>query len=756
MAITLEAVVQSIVYRNPETDWSVLRVQINAGEDAVVTGHTAARPGQGVRALGDWKKDKQGRVNFESSQIAAFNPNTPEGVEAFLGSGVIKGLGPATAKRIVGEFGADALRVLSEEPESIKKITGIGKRKAERIIQGWADHQGLSGIMAFLHSQGLPSGLCRRIFKAYGSEAVAAIKGDPYKLTEIRGIGFKVADSIGLKMGVSKNNPRRLDAGILYALQDLNNAGHCGEHKDQFLQRCIGLLEAEVDPVKLAMARAEQPSGSYPAVIHRDGAILYSGWLAKKEQFIAKRLLSLARAAPRFPDQSPKVEAALRDAMQARGGSLTDTQKEAVRMILTRRIGVLTGGPGCGKTHTLNVALAALTALGLTVSLAAPTGKAAQRASEATGRQASTLHRLLGLRGPGAAAQPVAANVLVVDESSMVDVPMMAEICAAVIGGTSLVLVGDIDQLPSVGPGSVLGEVMRSGVVPVVRLTEVFRQAAGSLIIQNAHAINAGVFPRSGGRGDDFFVMTGKNMASIAQAESEKDDAVRPSAISGAVAQSIVDLVSRRLPAAYGFDPITDIQVLCPANTGISGVKAMNEALQMALNPAPSSKVMRFGVRYGMADKVIQIRNNYDLNIFNGDVGIIIGIDTENEIVRLDFQGRHVEIEFDDLEDLRLAYAMTIHKSQGSQARAVVIPMVTQHWMMLQRNLLYTGVTRARELAIVVGSERAISRAVRHNPSSERQTLLGQMLIEGAEPGKERSQGSMEQQDDLELRFSPG
>lgn len=741
MANQIEGVVRSVVFRNSDTDWSVLRIATGSGADeAFVTGFTAAREGQGVSAVGDWKKDKLGRTSFEATQISAYMPNSVEGIESFLSSGVVKGVGPKIAQRLVQAFGDQTLQVLGETPEAVRDVPGIGPRKAQSIIKGWADHRGLADIMAFLHSQGLPSGLCRRLFKAYGADAVPAIKGDPYKLTEIRGIGFKVADAIGMKMGVSRNNPRRLDAGVVYALQELNKAGHCGEYKTDFQTRCMVLLEAEQDAVVLAIARAEQPpaKGSGFAVLHRDHDVLYAGWLARKEQFIAERLATLSRAASRFDRNAGLVEKALAAAMAARGGSLTDQQKDAVRMILSRRVGVLTGGPGCGKTHTLNIALDALDRLGLTVALAAPTGKAAQRASEATGRQAATLHRLLGLRGGNETAQPVAANVLVVDESSMIDVPMMAQICSAVMGGTSLVLVGDIDQLPSVGPGAVLGDVMRSGVVPVVRLTEVFRQAAGSLIIQNAHLINSGVFPRSGGRDDDFFVMTGKNVPSIAKAEGLERVDERPPAIASAVAQSIVDLVSRRLPRAYNFDPISDIQVLCPANTGQSGVKAMNEALQSALNPSPSASVLRFGTRFGLGDKIIQIRNNYDLSIFNGDVGIIIGIDSGEEVVRLDFQGRHVEVDFDDLEDLRLAYAMTIHKSQGSQARAVVIPMVTQHWMMLQRNLLYTGVTRARELAVVVGAERAIARAVKHNPSSARQTLLGQLLREGSQPGAQR------------------
>ena len=740
----VEATVASIAYRNPDNDWSVLRVVRKspaksdsgkaAGKDDTPTqfsvlGNTAAQVGQTITAHGTWKIGRTGAKEFQASQITAFLPATAAGMVSFLSSGVIRGVGATTAKRLVDAHGLGIVDILDKEPARLLDISGIGKAKAEKIIAGWKEHRNVSEIMLFLHSQSLTPALCRRIYKSFGNDSISVIKNDPYSLTQIRGIGFKIVDKIGKNLGIAANNPKRIAAGIEHALSDVISSGSSGEQQDRFADRCRSLLETDAASIQSGMERAQASTKDCTALLVKHDDVLYSSDLAHKEEAIAHTLRDLAFAPVQH--DLDRIRRAVDAVIAKHGGTLTQEQINAVRLPLEHRVGVLTGGPGCGKTHSLKVALAAMAELGLSVALAAPTGKAAQRASEATGMRATTVHRLLGIKGDFVPNNKVLADVLVIDESSMIDIHLMHSICRAISPKTSLLLVGDIDQLPSVGPGAILGDVMRSKIVPTVRLTQIFRQAQGSLIITNAHAINGGKFPQSGGRDDDFFLVTGKNTKSISDAEAITDAAIRPGKVSESVAAEIVSLVSQRIPSKYLLHPIRDIQVLCPAKTGACGVHAMNDALQKALNPNPSDKIVRGGTRFGVADKVMQVRNNYDLGVFNGDVGMVTDIDHENECMTVDFTDRSVSIEFDDLDDLRLAYAMTIHKSQGSQSPAVVIPMVNQHWIMLQRNLLYTGVTRAKQLAVVVGQSRSISQAVRENPSSERTTRLAHLIEHG-------------------------
>lgn len=717
---------ERITFRHDENDWSVLRVRIkDMVELQTVVGYTGAQLGQVITATGAWKGTKFGR-QFEAAQIVAASPSTTAGLASYLGSGTIKGVGAKLAEQLVGHFGMDVLRVLDEAPERLREIRGIGASKAEKILMGWEAQKAVQEIMVFLHSQDITPSLCRRIYKAYGDDAIARITANPYSLClDVRGIGFKTADAIGRRLGVPLTSAYRVQSGLVHLMQELTTAGHCGCLRPDFVTKAAEVLE--VDPWRVTEVLDETLATDSLLFVEHDGAIFPSR-LARAEERIADGLLKLLK---RSPPYASRVNAALiQRAAERCGMKLANKQRIAVEMGLQNKVCIITGGPGCGKTATLNVLLAAFKELRLKVALTAPTGKAAQRAREATGMDAMTIHRLLGIKGAtDDQDSKIHADVLVIDESSMIDVPLMAKIVAAVQRNTSVIMVGDVDQLPSVGPGQVLADIIRSECVPVTVLDEIFRQAAGSAIIANAHAINRGAVPLSAGRDGDFFVLTERNVPAIREAMSLEDETAIPAAVAQAVADEIESLVKDRLPARYGFDPIADIQVLSPMNKGGCGVHELNRRLQAALNPNPDQWTQRFGTRYGIGDKVIQVRNNYGLEIFNGDIGLVAAVNDKDETLQVRFDNRVVEIPFDDLDDLKLAYAMTIHKSQGSQAPAIVIPMVTQHWNMLQRNLLYTGVTRAAKLAVLAGQGRAIAAAVRTVSSTQRLTRLKCLLV---------------------------
>lgn len=721
----ITAEVERLTFRHDENDWAVLRIRVRGmREEQTLVGFTNAQPGQTVSAVGVWKSTKFGR-QFQASQIVASSPTSPVGLAAYLGSGILKGVGQKMAEQLVRHFGMNVLSVFDESPHRLTEVKGIGTAKAEKILMGWDAQKEIQEIMVFLHSQRIPPSLCRRIHKAYGEQAIAKITENPYRLClDVRGFGFKTADEIGRNLAIPRTSVYRVEAGMVHLMQEITKGGHCGCLRSEFLARATEALQ--VDPARIAEVLDESLAAPRAQFVEHDDAIFLSR-LARAEERVAEDLLRVLSGPPLYLNRVTDV---LIDRAAAECGmKLANKQRQAVEMGLRHKACVITGGPGCGKTATLKVLLAAYRMLRLNVALTAPTGKAAQRAREATGIDSMTVHRLLGIKGTADDMDSqIHADVLVIDECSMVDVPLMAKIMRAVQENTAIVMVGDVDQLPSVGPGQVLADIIRSGCVPVTVLDEIFRQAAGSAIIANAHAINRGALPESSGRNGDFFVLTERNTPSIRAAGEQEDESKIPAAVAAAVADEIEALVKHRLPARYGFNPITDIQVLSPMNKGGCGVYELNRRLQEALNPHPAQWTQRYGIRFGVNDKVIQVRNNYDLEIFNGDVGFVVAVDDTDEALRVRFDGRVVAIPFDDLEDLKLAYAMTIHKSQGSQAPAVVIPMVTQHWNMLQRNLLYTGVTRAAKLAVLAGQGRAIAAAVRTVSSTKRLTRLDQLL----------------------------
>lgn len=718
--------VERIVHRNNEDDWSVIRVtRPDVPTGHLVVGFSSCQPGQGIEVDGQWIHKPPYGDEFVADRIVALSPTTPSGLVAYLGSGMLPGVGPKIAALMVQRFGMTLLDVLDATPERIREIRGVGPAKAARVIAGWKAQSAIRNIMLFLHSQNLSASLCRRIYKALGEAAVDAIKQNPYRLcTEVRGVGFKTADGIARELAIPQGSEQRVLAGITFQLDEMTATGNCGCERPRFLAACSALLEVPAARVDEVLASALAGESDSCQLVEFDG-VVYPAALANAEARIADALVAHA---DHIPSYIGRVDAGLVAwAAGRRGMTLAPKQQKAVWAGLTKSVSVITGGPGCGKTATLNVLLAAFQRLGLSVALVAPTGKAAQRAFEATGVHASTVHRLLSrVRDK---KDTIDTDVLVVDETSMVDVPLMARVMAALDVKTSLVLVGDVDQLPSVGPGQVLADVIASGVIPVTVLDEVFRQAAGSAIITNAHAINHGQVPASAGAQGDFFVLTENNTRTIASA-MQADDADRPAAVAAAVADEIEQLVVDRLPKAYGVDPVRDVQVLAPMNKGACGVIEMNRRLQAKLNPRPFQHISHHGLKFGTGDKVIQRRNNYALEIFNGDVGYVESVGLEDETLNVQFDRGIVAIPFDDLIDLSLAYALTIHKSQGSQAPVVIVPLVSQHQIMLQRNLLYTGVTRASRLAVVIGQSAALATAVHRVSFARRVTRLKTLLAE--------------------------
>jgi exodeoxyribonuclease V alpha subunit len=713
----VSGIIERITYRN-ENDWSVLRVKIGkSNQISTVTGHCNAQVGEQIHAKGEWKNAAPYGMQFVAETVSVSKPNTPEGLTRYLGSGVIKGVGQSTAKKIVNAFGMNTISILDESPEKLKDIAGIGVKKADKIAQAWGEQKAVSEIMLFLNEHHIAPYLCRRIYNQYSVQSIEKIQSNPYILSlEVSGIGYKTADKIAQQFDIPLDSAQRIKAALVYLMQQANSNGNCGVIKSTLVQSAVELLNVSPERIQYVLECELKLLGTNKYLVEHEN-IVYTCVIAACEERIASTIYKMANSATPWTIDAVK---AVDDAQNELGITLANQQRAGVIMMLNNRVSVLTGGPGTGKTSTLNVLLHIFKKHKIDIHLAAPTGKAAQRAGEVTGLPSSTIHRLLGLGKSSAPTNIINNGVVVIDESSMIDVFLANNITKS-ITNCGLIFVGDINQLPSVGAGQVLSDIINSGVVPVTELTEVFRQAAGSLIIRNAHHINNGDMPEKGEKTDDFFFIE----------LPEKDNngkKIEPSVIGEQIQKMIVDLVADRLPRAYGFDSFKDIMVLSPMNVSNTGVQNLNIALQARLNPKPAAHLMQFGTRFGIGDKVIQTKNNYDLEIFNGDVGIILKLDDEENLMFVDFGDKVVEIPYDDIDALRLAYSMTIHKSQGSQAQAVIIPVTTSHFTMLQRNLFYTGVTRAKKLVVLVGQRRALEMAVRNNKVSERLTRLKKLL----------------------------
>ena len=714
----MAGVVERVTFHNAENGFCVLRIKARGHRELItVIGHAAViSAGEWVTASGEWVNDRTHGQQFKARFLKTSTPTSIDGIEKYLGSGMIRGIGPVYAKKLVRAFGEKVFDTIEAEPERLREVTGIGPVRAGRITAAWAEQKVVREIMVFLHSNGVGTARAVRIYKTYGADAVQVMSENPYRLArDIRGIGFKTADAIAMKLGIEKTAMIRVRAGISYALTEAMDEGHCGLPTSDLVPLTEKLLEVTSDLIRTALDQ-ELTDGTVIADRLRETDCIFLASLYRAERAIADRLLALTRS--KLPWNSIDADKAMPWVEQRIGLELAASQRAAVRLALASKVLVITGGPGVGKTTIVNAILRILAAKGVKLLLCAPTGRAAKRLSETTGHEAKTIHRLLEVDPKSGGFKrdveyPLDCDLLVIDETSMVDVLLMHALLKAVPESAALLVVGDVDQLPSVGPGQVLADMIASGAVAVHRLTEVFRQAAKSQIIVSAHRINQGGIPnlrKPEGDSDFYFV----------QADDPETAVPR-----------IIELVKTRIPRRFGLDPIRDIQVLCPMNRGGVGARSLNIELQAALNPAGEHKVERFGWTFAPGDKVMQIENDYDKEVYNGDIGYIDDVDTDAGELAVSFDGRSVTYGFGELDMLVPAYAATIHKSQGSEYPAVVIPVMTQHYTMLQRNLLYTGVTRGKRLVVLVGQKKAVAIAVRNVSGRRRWSKLQEWLEAG-------------------------
>ena len=713
----LSGLVERVTFHSADSGFCVLRVKVRGHRELVtLTGSAASvQPGEFIQASGRWDNHRDHGMQFRSAFLKVLPPTSIDGIEKYLGSGMIKGIGPHFAKKLVKAYGEEVFDVIETDPERLLTLDGIGPKRVEKITSGWSDQKAIREIMVFLQSHGVGTARAVRIFKTYGADAIPIVSENPYRLArDIKGIGFKTADQIAEKLGIEKTAMIRARAGISYTLTEAISDGHCGLPEDDLLPAAEKLLEIPTDILRGAL-ELELREEIVVADIMGDQKCIFLGHLWNAEKVIAERLRTLASGKPAW--SGIDTETAIPWVEQKLAVALADSQKEAVKIAVSSKVMVITGGPGVGKTTLVNAILNILAAKNVKVALAAPTGRAAKRMSETTGQEARTIHRLLEvdpMHGgfQRSAEDPLDCDLLVLDETSMVDVPLMASVVKALPDSAGLILVGDVDQLPSVGPGQVLADIIESGAVPVARLTEIFRQAAQSKIVMNAHRINSGRMP-------DLEVVKDAETDFYFVEAREPEDAV----------PKIIEIVSNRLPKRFGFDPIQDIQVLCPMNRGGLGARSLNVELQKALNPPTDDiSIERFGYTYRVGDKVMQTDNDYDKEVFNGDVGYVRKIDTDAQELMIEFDGKDVEYQFGELDQVALAYAVSVHKSQGSEYPAIVIPVMMQHYMMLRRNLIYTGITRGKKMVVLVGQRKAIGMAVKGRIDGRRWSKLEEWL----------------------------
>ncbi|MBX3045900.1 MAG: ATP-dependent RecD-like DNA helicase [Anaerolineales bacterium] len=716
MPDALSGSVEYVTYYNAENGFSVLRLkpdedalsQESDGTVAVTGILPELSVGEHLEMQGEWVKDPRFGIQFKVQKLQQTLPTTVEGIRRYLSSGLLKGVGPTIAGRIVDHFGAQTIEIIDKQPERLREVADIGPKRQKHILTAWDEQRQVRDVMVFLSSHGVSVNLATRIHKEYGNRAMEVVKKDPYRLArDLQGVGFLTADRIAKSFGLPADHPARMEAGLLYTLAEFTGEGHVYAPRPQLQARATELLGTAPQPVSEAIDRL----AARQDVVLEDETV-YPPTMHAAELGVVELLGALANAPNSATADMPLARdpEALSDYTQ-----LDALQRQAVLTALRQPVSILTGGPGTGKTTTMKTLIGALELAGKRYALAAPTGRAAKRLSQTSSQPASTIHRLIGYT-PGEGPkynedEPLNIDLIVIDEASMLDLQLTHTLLKAIKPGTHLLLVGDVDQLPSVGAGDVLRDLIASAQYPVTRLETIYRQGENSNIVSNAHAMNRGELPQtSKDAAGDFFIDATDN----AKEANEK----------------IVALVSQRIPSRFKLDPLQDIQVLSPMYRGEAGVAALNEALQKALNPPSALKPERrlHGQLLRVGDRLMQIRNNYDKTVFNGDIGRLVEIVNEEQTLTVDFEGRRVSYEWSEAEELTLAYAITVHKAQGSEFHCVVMPVLTQHYIMLQRNLLYTGVTRAQSLCVLVGSRKAIGMAVNNNKVAQRWTGLARRL----------------------------
>lgn len=749
---TLEGIVERITYYNEENGYTVLRLKPRYGSapsnalshdglTTVVGNLPEVTPGESLKLKGEWAVHRDHGRQFKAESCEQVLPATIEGLKKYLGSGLIKGVGPVTAGRIVRKFGLETLTMLDTDPQRIREVLGVGPKRAATIAKAWEDQKIIKDVMLFLQSNGVTTSLAVKIFKQYGDASIDVVRSNPYQLaTDVYGIGFKTADKIASNIGLAHDAPERVAAGVAYTLSQSADQGHVYLPQSALIDEASKLLEVNAEQVPAVFETLEQGDHIKRDVVYtpraetqqdetvKDEAAIYLTPFYHSEIGVARRLLrTVSTPGSRLSNVANADWSALFNELDSLAGKhatarLSDMQREAARTALTSKVTVLTGGPGTGKTTTVRAIIALLDRFQRSYALASPTGRAAKRLGETTERQAKTLHRLLEF-SPGEGfkrndVNPLDVDMLIVDEASMIDLLLMNNLLKALQPDTHLLLVGDVDQLPSVGAGDVLRDVIESGRAAVVRLDVIFRQAQHSLIITNAHRINRGQMPITPKDAKDFFLFV----------KEDADEA----------AELTVDIVAKRIPLKFGIES-RDIQVLSPMYRGAVGVSALNGRLQDVLNPAAPKKIERrlSGTLFRVGDRVMQMRNNYDRDVYNGDMGHVTAIDIENQTISVNIDGRVVQYDWLEADELSIAYAVSVHKSQGSEYPAIVLALLPQHYMMLQRNLLYTAITRAKQLCVLVGTRRALAMAVKNNKVAQRYSGLTARLVAQKVAGRE-------------------